>query len=207
MATAYQEITIGSYDDSEEEDQNGRVWELSILGSSASSSSHSEEEEELSVKRIMSDENSVEDVEYYRQYVPFGQKLKRSDKSSRKTSDLIAEARTKATACLDATTEKDYLQIRTLYEKALEKCPLSQKPLVVREYEAFNETYRVFSVSTKEYTKAKSLAHTYWHYGSLVDHTLTRRQDYYRRALMIMPDLHLKAEWKRVYNAFYKNIS
>lgn len=210
-ATGYQEITIGSDGDTdEEEDPNGRVWRLSILGSSSSSNSGGEEndeERELSVKRIMSEENSVDDVEYYRLYVPFGHKLKRSHKSSRKASAFIAQARTKATACLDATTKKDYLEIRALYEKALDRCPLSQKPLVVREYEAFNETYLTFTLNTDEYNKATSLAHNYWHYASLLDHTLTRRQDYYRRALMIMPDSRLKAEWKRLYNVFYKNIS
>lgn len=201
----YQEITIGSDDETDEEDQNGRVWQLSTLGSSSSSGSGEEKEEQLSVKRIMSDENSVEDIDYYRLYVPYTHKVKHTRKSARKASALILEARTKATACLDATTKKDYLEIRALYEEALDRCPSILKPPVVREYEAFNETYLVFTLDTDEYNKAMSVAHNYWKYASLVDHTLTRRQDYYRRALMTMPDSRPKAEWKRVYNAFYKN--
>ena len=201
----YQEITIGSDDETDEEDQNGRVWRLSVLNSSASSGSGEEKEEQLSVERIMSDENSVEDIDYYRLYVPYTHKVKHTRKSARKASALITEARTKATACLDATTKKDYLEIRALYEEALERCPSILKSTVVREYEAFNETYLVFTLGTDEYCKAKLTAHNYWKYASLVDHTLTRRQDYYRRALMTMPDSRMKAEWKRVYNAFYKN--
>lgn len=208
--TRYEQIIIGSDDDDDGGGEYESGWTLDLLGSLSSSgddgSGSGDDDEELSVERIMDEENSIDDTEYYRLYMPRShtrpyRQPKRE--SARTTSTCIAKARNKATACLDATTRMDYDEIISAYEEAFKYCPERHKPCLVREYETFKAVYITFSCNTDDYKKAERVAHECWKQASLLDHTLTRRQSFYRRALMCMPHAQTKARWKKEYNQFY----
>lgn len=206
----YERIVIDT-----EDERSATDWSLDLLNTPSSESSHDSSDDDddgkqpLTVETIMDDENSVDDTEYYRLYIPRAHKQPVNQREHRKkrsialTSACIANARNKATACLDATTRADYEEILFAYEEALGHCPDRHKPHLVREYETFKVVYSTFSSTSSEYRKAERVARDAWKQASLADHTITRRQCYFRRAIMCMPNIQIKNQWKKEYNLFY----
>ncbi len=196
----YEEIDIGSED---EEDDDTHGFRLDLLGSTSS-------EEELPVESIMGEEDSVEDSGYYHFYMPrmhieANKRQAKQRVSAKKTGDCIKKARAQANDCLDATTRLEYYDILARYEEALAWCPHKHKNKLVREYEAFRQTFIVFERNTDDYMNAERFAYSQWEQASLTDHTITRRQQFYRNALASMPDSEIKRKWKREYNLFYRD--
>lgn len=197
--TEYEEISVEG------------VWELNILGSSSSTSSSSSSDggEEMNLELYVAcEEASVDDDEYYRSYLPNVHlwpdrtQRRRRHRSTTRTIDCINKARTKANECIIAMKRTDYTEVISLYEEALDRCPLRHKYKIIKEYETFKDVYTLFS---KDQQSALHVAHAYWKIAcDTATSDVERRKDAYRLAIMCQPDTKLKTQWKAEYNVFLK---
>jgi len=195
----YDEIAIG---DSDEEEDG--VWELNLFGTT---SSESEDDGALNVETCVfsGDEDSVEDEEYYHRYRTnlhhaVDQETLRPT-SAKNAARCVKMARAKANASLETMSRTEYAAILALYEEAVERCPVAHNRLVIKEYEVFKHVYVAFYQDTEDYAKAMEVARLYW--MNALQRT-ENQEEYYRRAIMCVPDAKIRRQWKKEYNVFLR---
>lgn len=163
----------------------------------SSDDDNDEQENEIPIHfDVESDEDSVDDKNYYVQYTPNGHPLEESNLAA--TKSFLNSARIKYNTCREAMRQLDFDEILNTYDLALRRCPLRYKRKLIKEYELLIDFYPLSLDDMNEAHRLHDQA------LSINEGGFEQQRRYFINAIILMPDLKIKNEWKREYNAFIK---
>jgi hypothetical protein len=194
-------------------DKDDTSWVVAMFDSSVEDDEDDDamDDYRIGTEPYIDAEDSVEDEEYYRQYIPNVHLIGDSEtfKSIRTKESLqeaikhVQNARDAMSRHYDEMTPQLYSDILICYVLAVEYCPAKYKRPLVKEYEHFKQIYA--SLASQHSTeRADMFAQAYWKEAHSLSNTLTRRLTFYRLAIMCLDDPSSKRLWKGEYNKFFK---